>query len=570
MVQTALTSPMIDGEKTSHAAPLLWRDKLLIIFYGCSLLLAGLGLRTLTRHEVLAAYPAKEMLLYGHWIVPMYAGIPRTAKPPGMNWLIAGVMKLAHSDSEFIVRLPSALAGVATALMIASFAARHYGRRIGIVSGLMVLTSLYVLIQARLAEADMLLTALVCAAMLIFADGPVRDAENPSSAQPKYRRYLLAARPILFYLLTGLTFLLKGFVGPAFIFAGTITYSFFQRDRRALYFLLNPIGILLFLNLLAAWPVMAYLKYPAILESWRFEQVGRLTGERGHDPFYFYLYSIPGSLLPWTPLMIVAAWLAWKQRTYRRPLNKFFLCWVIPGFIILSVTAFKHQHYAFPLLPPLAILGAVGLLQYIEFQHFQKVKLHRIAAVAVVVACVFAVILVHISGTKLRAAQAIDWPITIIIGVLGIGGLMMIFMEYHRRLVGQLGAIFATAWLVPILVQLLIIPIVDDYKPDADLARSANNIAPNATKIYIIDPEPHVEPHSAWYLRPPIWRFRNVDELLASAPARAGEKLYVITDTSQRTRMAERGTVQTLAIRQNELGKSNPRDLILVSYVQNP
>jgi 4-amino-4-deoxy-L-arabinose transferase-like glycosyltransferase len=39
------------------------------------------------------------MLLYGHWIVPMYAGIPRTAKPPGMNWIIAGIMKITGSES---------------------------------------------------------------------------------------------------------------------------------------------------------------------------------------------------------------------------------------------------------------------------------------------------------------------------------------------------------------------------------------------------------------------------------------------------------------------------------------
>src|SRR5438046_2260743 len=204
MGQTTIISPAIEQERASHPLPLPLRDKLLIVLFGCSLLLAGLGLRTLTRHEVLAAHPAKEMLLYGHWIIPMFAGIPRTAKPPGMNWLIAAVMKLFHSDSEFIVRLPSALSGVATGLLIASFATKQYGRRIGIVSGLMVLTSLYVLIQARLAEADMLLTALVCAAMLIFADGPVADREEQSNPK-NFRQYLLDWRPIVFYLITGLT-----------------------------------------------------------------------------------------------------------------------------------------------------------------------------------------------------------------------------------------------------------------------------------------------------------------------------------------------------------------------------
>src|SRR5258705_7222845 len=197
-------------------------SKLLIAAYGLSLLLIGLGVRTLTRHEVLAAYPAKEMIHGGHWIVPMYGGIPRTAKPPGMNWIIAGFMKIFDSDAEWVVRLPSVIAAVALAIMIAIFAAKFYGERVGWVSGLIQLTSVYVLIQARLAESDMLLCALVCGAMLIFASGPVAWAEREL---PNERQRWLDWRPVVFYLLTGLTFLLKGFVGPAFILLGTIAYA---------------------------------------------------------------------------------------------------------------------------------------------------------------------------------------------------------------------------------------------------------------------------------------------------------------------------------------------------------
>src|SRR5205814_3874373 len=137
---------------------------------------------------------------------------------------------------------------------IASFAAKHYGRRVGLISGLMVLSSFYVLIQARLAESDMLLTTLVCAAMLLFASCPVAATEENSPEPVRFKKQILAWRPIIFYILAGLTFLLKGFVGPAFILLGTISYTAIQRDRRALYFLLNPLGILLFLDLLAIWP----------------------------------------------------------------------------------------------------------------------------------------------------------------------------------------------------------------------------------------------------------------------------------------------------------------------------
>lgn len=565
MGQTALNSPVVEDQRTGHASGLPARSKLLIFVYGASLLLTGLGLRTLTRHEVLATYPAKEMLLYGHWIVPMYAGIPRTAKPPGMNWIIAGVMKLTGSESEFVVRLPSALAGIATALMIASFAAKHYGRRIGIVSGPMVLTSFYVLIQARLAESDMLLTALVCAAMLMFASGPVSEAEDPSATRKTFRQQLFTWRPIVFYLLAGLTFLLKGFVGPAFILAGTIAYAAIQRNRLALYFLLNPLGIFLFLDLVAIWPVLAYLKYPPILHAWRFEQLGRLTGERGSDPFYFYLYSIPGSLLPWTPFMILSAWAAMKSGQHRRPLNRFFICWFVPGVIILSLSAFKHQHYAFPLLPPLAILSAIGLLQFIDFQH-RKTTSHLWPAVFVLLVVCLSI---TIASFYIKLAKPVLPAIVVMMGLLFFGGFAALYAEHKRAANRQLFYIFLTAWGMIIFVLVGIVPAFDDYKLDADLARSANIRVPEGETIYIIDPEPQVEPHSAWYLRQPIRRFRDVNDFLTNIPAAHGQSVYVITNNAQSAAMSQRGRVETLLRCKTNPITAKTRDLILVSYVPN-
>src|SRR5258706_6805577 len=495
----------------------------------------------------------------------MYAGIPRTANPPGMNWIIAGVMKIFDSESEFVVRLPSALAGIVTALMIASFAATHYGCRVGVVSGLMVLTSFYVLIQARLAESDMLLTALVCAAMLVFALGPVSEAEDPSAPPPKFRKQILAWRPVLFYLLTGLTFLLKGFVGPAFIFAGTIAYAAFQRDRRAFYFLLNPLVILLSLPLLAFWPVLAFLKSPPILHAWRFEQLGRLTGESGSDPIYFYLYSIPGSLLPWTPFMILPAWNAIRSRQYRRPLNGFLICWFIPGVIILSLSAFKHQHYAFPLLPPLAILGALGLLQYIDHQH-RKATSHLWPAVLILLLVCMSI---TIAGFYTKPIKPVLPVIVVMMGLLFFGGFAALYAEYKKAVNRQLFYIFLTTWGMIIFVLIGIVPAFDDYKLDADLARSANVRVPQGETIHIIDPVPQVEPHSAWYLRQPIRRFRDVHDFLSNVPTHRGQTVYVITNNAQSTAMSQHGAVETLLRCKTNPITSKTRDLILVRYVPN-
>jgi 4-amino-4-deoxy-L-arabinose transferase-like glycosyltransferase len=308
------------------------------------------------------------------------------------------------------------------------------------------------------------------------------------------------------------------------------------------------------------------LKYPPVLESWRFEQVGRLTGERGSNPFYFYLYSIPGSLLPWTPFMIVPAWAAFKNRLYRRPQNKFFICWFLPGVIVLSLIAFKHQHYAFPLLPPLAIPGAVGLFQYIDYQH-QRTKPHLWPAVLILLAICAAI---TIGSFYIEMIRPVLPVIVIIMGLLFFGGFAALYAEYKRAANRQLFYILLTAWGMIIFVLVGIVPAFDDYKLDADLARSANLRVPDGETIYIIDPEPKVEPHSAWYLRQPIRRFRDVNDFLVNVPARAGQTVYVITNTPQSNAMAQRGAVETLLRCKTNPLTSKTRDLILVSYVPKP
>ena len=49
MGQTVLSSPVVQDERAGHDSFLRPLDKLLIIIFGCSLLLTGLGMRTLTK-----------------------------------------------------------------------------------------------------------------------------------------------------------------------------------------------------------------------------------------------------------------------------------------------------------------------------------------------------------------------------------------------------------------------------------------------------------------------------------------------------------------------------------------
>ena len=102
-----------------------------VALFAATLLLPTLGgWRVLTRHEVLAAEPAREMLHGGkwlNWIIPQFGGEPRAVKPPTMGWLVAGSMALFHSEAEWVARLPSGLAAVLMAVLVADLASRWMG-----------------------------------------------------------------------------------------------------------------------------------------------------------------------------------------------------------------------------------------------------------------------------------------------------------------------------------------------------------------------------------------------------------------------------------------------------------
>ena len=164
--------------------PLSILTLIFVALFCATMLLPTLGgRRVLTRHEVFAAEPAREMLHGGsaiNWVIPHFAGIPRTVKPPTTGWLIAASMALFHSEAEWVVRLPSGLSAILMTVLIADLAARWLGPRVGVMAGLMQATFVYVLMQGRLAEADMPMAAAVCLAMYAFARGVVRPTDPNS------------------------------------------------------------------------------------------------------------------------------------------------------------------------------------------------------------------------------------------------------------------------------------------------------------------------------------------------------------------------------------------------------
>ncbi len=545
---------------------------MLVALFSLSLLLINIGGVVLSRHEVLAAQPAREMLSDGHWIVPTIAGEYRVNKPPTMAWFIATSMAIFQSKSEWVARLPAVLSGVLTCVLVASMTAQHLGRRTGLIAGLLTATSFFVLLQARLSEADMPLAMCVTLAFWVLTPSPGTPGEGrgegsfgepkaPNSSTPvddppigegipivrhenrhpgPLPAYRARGLSLLFYFAVGLSFLLKG-VGPIFILPAGILYALLSRDQRAKKILLNPWGIALLLVLLVAWPLAAWKTYPDIVQGWRRETLQRVTGELGEklgksDPFLLYFYSIPMMLLPWFPLAIVGAIAGIKARWHRHRFGLMLLCWFGVGFVLLHLNSWKHNHYSMPILPACMPAAAVGLMLWLRHNYAKTNPRHLLSAVGWTVACVAAVLFV----LKRQPNGAND--IAVLIGIIGVGGLVLIGLEHLRRQGLQFAALFAVAWLVAAGVFLKITLWRDGYQSSAELGRRVSEIVPAETTVTLLGLGEH---HITYYLDRPMRRIDEIEKINDQA-ASLSRPAYILAQAIAKPTLQKLGTLETI------------------------
>jgi len=329
--------------------------RLLLWSVGLVLLIPGLGgPRLLTYHEVVFAQPAREMLASGRWLVPEIAGVVFPDKPPLAHWTAALGM-VQFGENEFAVRLPFALAGVLLAALVTELGIAFWGAVAGAAAGLIQLTCFYTLMQARLAECDILLALAVTGGLTAFAFVEVLS-------RPFALRYVLALHAG-----AAGAFLAKGPIGLVFLGGPILAFLILERRAHFLARWLHPVGLLVSLSAVVGWPLAAALSRPEIIDGWKQHNLDRFSGalEAEATRPTFYLTMIPLLLLPWTPWIVWGWWS--HRRTDRRDvarLRRFTLCWIIPGLIVISAASWRHKHYAIPLLPPLSLWGAAGVMAW--------------------------------------------------------------------------------------------------------------------------------------------------------------------------------------------------------------
>jgi 4-amino-4-deoxy-L-arabinose transferase-like glycosyltransferase len=501
------------------------RSVLIVAAYGLTLLLVNLGRPwALTFHEVNFAEPAREFLRSGDWLVPRIMGMPLWDKPPLMHWSIAASLLVFGTEAEWAARLPAMLSAVLTSMVIAWLAARWYGDRVGLIAGLVQSSSVYAFMQGRLAEADMMLCAVVSLAMAAFAAGAVdREGDRPPIG---WRLAYFGA--------AGLAFLVKGPVGLVLIAVGSGLFAVVTRRWAAWRLLLDPVGWLVMLLLVVAWPLAAMLREPGLLDVWWRHNVDRFRGDLsggGKDPA-FYLYTAAWLALPWTPLAVFGASAharAARSRHVSDVRGRFLLCWTFGMMLVLSLSAWKHKHYIIPALPPLSIWAALGLVRVMDGAVSERLRRRPIARtlrmtmpLLALVGIVAGLIVASREGAGLSLAGA---GIATLVGL----GLTLAERLWHAgRPRAAVAGVFAVIWGAFVLVQSLAMPHVDDYRGQSELAsRFSAGLPPDADVSVVGVPDPQI----TYYLPIPVRRHDDVASLadrLADEPAPHDERVYVV------------------------------------------
>jgi len=125
-------------------------------------------------NEAMYASPPALMLENGDYLVPRYRGEHFLDKPILPFWIVAASYRLL-GVSVFAERLPTAIAGLATALLLGLWIRRRSGTRAGLLAGLILAFSFLFVFTGMTFAADAFLTLSILVASVVLERASRRD-----------------------------------------------------------------------------------------------------------------------------------------------------------------------------------------------------------------------------------------------------------------------------------------------------------------------------------------------------------------------------------------------------------
>lgn len=314
--------------------------------------------------EAIRALVAFEMIQKSDFITPTVGGEIYLKKPPLFNWLVAGSFKLFNSYEEFPVRMPMLFSLYLYTLAIFYFFKKEKSTELGVIAALMFLStgriimyeSLYGLIDLTFSFLTFLFFMVIYRA---FNEGKM------------LKLFVLA------YVLTAISFLLKGL--PSIVFLGISLLVLFisHRKFKLLFFWQHFAGMALFVIIAGTYYLIYFMHNEVPIEdmvSVMFGESSRRTAIRfGFWQTILHLLSFPFEMifhfLPWT-LMILFLFTKGTIRKLRsRPFLNYLALIFIFNIIIYWSSPEVYPRYILMLIPLLFGISAYFYLELKKENH---------------------------------------------------------------------------------------------------------------------------------------------------------------------------------------------------------
>lgn len=407
---------------------------------GALLYVAFLGLRDLWYPDELdIAEVARAMFLSGDWISPRRMGEIWVDYPPMIYWTGTISSHLLNGMSAFSLRLPNALAAIATVIIVGFVGKRWFDAKTGLWAGFALLTFVSFVYEANSYRPDVLFTLMITAGMTIYAEGV---GERP--------RLLLRCVAFAFF---GLAMLSKGPLG--LLLPGLVLVLWHGTNRQFRQILelapLSLIAIAVYLPWFAAtsnamgWDNMLYEFYAQNLERF-------LASEnRGHaQPWFYYLRNFWIDFAPWSWLFPAAVlWLVRSGR-WRDQKTQLALWWFGTLIVFLSIAATKRQLYLLPAYPAAALilgpwLASVGRTDNVADTKAPATRPVRIYSIVLaIIYAVFGIALFgvlanfssivtgqNLNSQEIQLAENIRWPL-VLLGIVLLASGVAIWQTWRR------------------------------------------------------------------------------------------------------------------------------------------
>src|SRR5271156_5108134 len=261
-----------------------------------------------TGNEAVEGVFVQQMVEHGHVLFPVENGNVPMFKPPLFHWTALALDRLFDIGKVTAanLRLPSALYGIAGAIIMMVFAYQILGLDAAVLTGLTLAASYQYISQARFGRVDMALTFFETLSLLAFLRWLPRDPAL-SGREARFQSNL----PALYSLAAALGFgvLAKGPVGAILPGVSIVIFMFVDRRGRQILTMLDPGALILGAAIASSWYLACYFggRYAFLNRQLDTENVGRFFGSLGAMAPWYYVKPVLLNSAPLSLMLPVAA-----------------------------------------------------------------------------------------------------------------------------------------------------------------------------------------------------------------------------------------------------------------------